>query len=289
MATDTPGAFAHAAGGRVSASVVFAGTAPAPAEVPAGVASPQAGAKIDVGLLRNVVAASVPGVVVRVEPGREIRLATAGVSNLTTCAPLRAHARIRVGSITKTFVAAVVLQLVDEGRLDLDQPVERWRPGLLGRWGQHHRQAVAQLHQRALRLHQGPDRVRGHRAQDLSWFYRSLMSGRFAVRPLLREMKTTVANPEDPDFRFARNRAGPRHAVAETGTTPGPSSATRPPRSGTRTPCARSSRPAPCPPHPRLPTQPWTEPPTTLSAGPPGQRRWIRDSSSPMRWVVGDG
>jgi D-alanyl-D-alanine carboxypeptidase len=37
----------------------------------------------------------------------------------------------RVGSITKTFVAAVVLQLAAEGALGLDDPVERWLPGMV--------------------------------------------------------------------------------------------------------------------------------------------------------------
>jgi D-alanyl-D-alanine carboxypeptidase len=39
--------------------------------------------------------------------------------------------RFRAGSITKTFVATVVLQLVDEGRLRLEDPVARWLPGVV--------------------------------------------------------------------------------------------------------------------------------------------------------------
>ena len=39
--------------------------------------------------------------------------------------------RFRAGSITKTFVAAVVLQLAAEGRLELDEPVDSWLPGLV--------------------------------------------------------------------------------------------------------------------------------------------------------------
>ncbi|MDR8408759.1 beta-lactamase family protein [Nonomuraea sp. 3-1Str] len=37
----------------------------------------------------------------------------------------------RIGSVTKTFVATVVLQLVDEGRIQLDDPVDRYLPGLV--------------------------------------------------------------------------------------------------------------------------------------------------------------
>ncbi|PZG19046.1 alkaline D-peptidase [Nonomuraea aridisoli] len=37
----------------------------------------------------------------------------------------------RIGSVTKTFVATVVLQLVDEGRVRLDDPIDRHLPGLV--------------------------------------------------------------------------------------------------------------------------------------------------------------
>lgn len=39
--------------------------------------------------------------------------------------------RFRVGSVTKTFTATVVLQLVDEGKVRLDDPVARYLPGLV--------------------------------------------------------------------------------------------------------------------------------------------------------------
>ncbi|MEU4607688.1 serine hydrolase domain-containing protein [Kribbella sp. NPDC023972] len=37
----------------------------------------------------------------------------------------------RIGSVTKTFVATVVLQLVDEGRVALDAPIERYLPSVV--------------------------------------------------------------------------------------------------------------------------------------------------------------
>jgi CubicO group peptidase (beta-lactamase class C family) len=82
-------------------------------------------------LLGQVVAAGIPGAVARVQDGAAAQVATAGVSDLATGAPLGVQARFRVGSITKTFVATAVLQLVGAGRLGLDQPVARWLPGLL--------------------------------------------------------------------------------------------------------------------------------------------------------------
>jgi D-alanyl-D-alanine carboxypeptidase len=44
---------------------------------------------------------------------------------------MRADHAFRVGSITKTFVATVVLQLIAEGALGLGDTVERWLPGLV--------------------------------------------------------------------------------------------------------------------------------------------------------------
>jgi D-alanyl-D-alanine carboxypeptidase len=53
------------------------------------------------------------------------------VANLATGTPLAPDARVRVGSITKPFVAAVALQLVQEGWLLLDHSVEHWLPRLV--------------------------------------------------------------------------------------------------------------------------------------------------------------
>jgi D-alanyl-D-alanine carboxypeptidase len=40
-------------------------------------------------------------------------------------------ARFRIGSVTKTFSSVVLLQLVDEGRLELDAPLNRYLPAVL--------------------------------------------------------------------------------------------------------------------------------------------------------------
>ena len=82
--------------------------------------------------LTDVVAAGVPGIIVRVQdPHHAARHYTAGVQDLATGTALRPTARFRVGSITKTFVATIVLQLVGEGRLRLDEPVAHRLPRLL--------------------------------------------------------------------------------------------------------------------------------------------------------------
>ncbi|MFB8237829.1 serine hydrolase domain-containing protein [Kitasatospora purpeofusca] len=65
------------------------------------------------------------------ENGRRIWRDAAGVTDLESRRPARADGRFRIGSVTKTFVSTVVLQLVDEGRLRLDDPVERHLPGVV--------------------------------------------------------------------------------------------------------------------------------------------------------------
>jgi D-alanyl-D-alanine carboxypeptidase len=81
--------------------------------------------------LDDVVAAGSVGVLAVVRDGRRGWRGNSGVAELGTTRDVPIHGRFRIGSITKTFVATVVLQLVDEGRLRLDDPVDRWLPGVV--------------------------------------------------------------------------------------------------------------------------------------------------------------
>ena len=56
---------------------------------------------------------------------------TAGVGDLTTGSEVPLNGQIRIGSNTKTFTAVVVLQLVAEGKIELDTPIETYLPGLV--------------------------------------------------------------------------------------------------------------------------------------------------------------
>jgi D-alanyl-D-alanine carboxypeptidase len=68
--------------------------------------------------------------VVRDEHGH-LRDYTAGVGNLETGAPVPTNGEVRTGSNTKPFTAVAVLQLADEGLVDLDAPIEQYLPGLV--------------------------------------------------------------------------------------------------------------------------------------------------------------
>ncbi|MFJ8431148.1 serine hydrolase domain-containing protein [Kitasatospora sp. NPDC094019] len=63
------------------------------------------------------------------EYGRTVWKGTAGVGDFSTGAEPSADGRFRIASVTKTFVATVVLQLVGEGRFGLDDSVESLLPG----------------------------------------------------------------------------------------------------------------------------------------------------------------
>ena len=81
--------------------------------------------------LDQVVAAGAPGAIVLVRDGdRTIRLSS-GYGNLAPLTPIRVSDRSRIGGVTKSFVATVVLQLVGERELGLDDTVEQWLPGVI--------------------------------------------------------------------------------------------------------------------------------------------------------------
>ncbi|MEV6906673.1 serine hydrolase domain-containing protein [Amycolatopsis sp. NPDC051071] len=74
--------------------------------------------------------AGVPGAVVGVlHDGRESVLTT-GVSSVDTGLAVDAGTLFMIGSTSKTFAAAAVLALVEDGVLDLDKPVVEYLPGL---------------------------------------------------------------------------------------------------------------------------------------------------------------
>ncbi len=83
------------------------------------------------GALDGIVAEGVPGVTAQVRDKYGSWNAASGVGDLRRGTPRGKHDSFRVGSITKTFVATVLLQLQAEGRIDLDDTVGKWLPGVV--------------------------------------------------------------------------------------------------------------------------------------------------------------
>lgn len=61
-------------------------------------------------------------------PGTGSWIASRGVSDLKTKAAMTADLQAPIGSITKSFAITMALQLVGEGRLRLEDTIERWYP-----------------------------------------------------------------------------------------------------------------------------------------------------------------
>jgi D-alanyl-D-alanine carboxypeptidase len=78
-----------------------------------------------------MVADGTPGMYVEIRQGGRVTALRSGRPEIDRARLWTDRSRFRVGSVTKTFVAAVVMQLVAEGRLGLYDPVEQWLPGQL--------------------------------------------------------------------------------------------------------------------------------------------------------------
>jgi D-alanyl-D-alanine carboxypeptidase len=83
-------------------------------------------------ITRSLVKASgAPGAIAFIRSPNGARSAAAGVASFQPRVAMRAVDHFRIASLTKTFVATVVLQLVGEGKLGLGDTVERRLPGVV--------------------------------------------------------------------------------------------------------------------------------------------------------------
>jgi D-alanyl-D-alanine carboxypeptidase len=78
-----------------------------------------------------LLAQGAPGVLVEVDTPRGDVRVRSGYGDVDRRTPVPWQAKFRIGSYTKTFVAATVLQLVGEGRLSLEDTVDEWLPGVV--------------------------------------------------------------------------------------------------------------------------------------------------------------
>ena len=86
-------------------------------------------------IVRRLVAGGAPGALAFVRDAGGGAGVAAGYADLRTRTPMAATDGFRIASVTKTFVATVVLQLEAEHRLDIDDRVERWLPGIVPNGG----------------------------------------------------------------------------------------------------------------------------------------------------------
>jgi len=74
----------------------------------------------------------IPGAVLALTiPGEGEWVGTAGYADVANQIPMESDHRMRAGSITKTFTGMLILQLAEEGKLSLDDSVDKWLPGMV--------------------------------------------------------------------------------------------------------------------------------------------------------------
>ena len=83
-------------------------------------------ARLNAAIEARVAEMGVPGAIVSLSiPGEIDYVRAVGVSDTATGAPMSVDDHTRIGSVTKTFTGTAVLQLVDQGRIRLGDPISR--------------------------------------------------------------------------------------------------------------------------------------------------------------------
>ncbi|MEV5935735.1 serine hydrolase domain-containing protein [Streptomyces sp. NPDC052079] len=77
---------------------------------------------------RTALAQGAPGALTRIDDGDLSRHIATGEADKAAHTPMDTGRRFRAGSVSKTFTAVVLLQLVAEGRVELDAPANRYLP-----------------------------------------------------------------------------------------------------------------------------------------------------------------
>jgi len=85
--------------------------------------------KIDEAIQKSLIETNAPGVTAGIWIDNSGNYTTsAGVSNIANNALMETDMHFRIGSITKTFTAIAVLQLVDDNLITLDEPIQTYLP-----------------------------------------------------------------------------------------------------------------------------------------------------------------
>ncbi|MGW0162460.1 serine hydrolase domain-containing protein [Mycobacterium sp. NPDC003323] len=109
------------------ATVLLLGAVP----TPSAAAEPDLTARLDRVIADKVAEMDVPGALVSVVvPGSIDYERAIGVADTVTGEPLTLDHHTRIGSVTKTFTGTAVLQLVDQGRIRLTDPISRYVDGV---------------------------------------------------------------------------------------------------------------------------------------------------------------
>ncbi|MCX4527260.1 beta-lactamase family protein [Streptomyces sp. NBC_01551] len=121
--------------GYVSEGAPTPGASPSVSATPQGDAfprlTPAVARQLDQVVQKVMADAKVPGVMVSLSaPGKGEYVRTFGIADKATRAPIATDMYMRIGSETKTFTVTALLQLVDEGKVGLDDPIGKYVSGV---------------------------------------------------------------------------------------------------------------------------------------------------------------
>lgn len=87
--------------------------------------------RLDTAIEARIAQMSIPGAIVALSIPGQIEYAKAfGVSDTATGEPMLVNDFTRIGSVTKTFTGTAILQLVDQGKIALSDPISRYVDGV---------------------------------------------------------------------------------------------------------------------------------------------------------------
>jgi serine beta-lactamase-like protein LACTB, mitochondrial len=110
------------------------GPGPSPTPSPSAPASPAPGNGLPLSRIEALISAAmlahgIPGLTVSVATGGEVRWSSGyGMADLENFVPARELTVYRLASVSKPITATAVLQLAEQGKLDLDAPVQKYVP-----------------------------------------------------------------------------------------------------------------------------------------------------------------
>ncbi|MCY0922647.1 serine hydrolase [Streptomyces sp. H27-G5] len=115
-----------------AATTAHGAATPSPSAGDAFVAlTPAVKAKLDAAIEKTLHGTKVPGAIVGLwAPGKGSYVKTFGVADKATGAPMKTDLNFRIGSETKTFTVTALLQLVDQGKIGLDDPIGTYIAGV---------------------------------------------------------------------------------------------------------------------------------------------------------------
>ncbi|MFF1491349.1 serine hydrolase domain-containing protein [Streptomyces sp. NPDC058304] len=93
--------------------------------------TPAVARQLDDAVRKVMSEARIPGVMVSLSaPGKGDYVRAFGVADKATGRPISTDMNMRIGSVTKTFTVTALLQLVDQGKVGLDDPIGKYVSGV---------------------------------------------------------------------------------------------------------------------------------------------------------------